>query len=100
MTITNTQTIEREEIKDSSSGNGERFGVIIFDNDTNTVDEVVAILLQATNCPVDEAVIEMWEAHTYGKSWVHFSSEEECNRVAEVIARIGVTTDVRKEWAD
>ena len=49
---------------------------------------------------VEEAEIETWEAHTYGKAPVHFSSKEECERAAGVIATIGVKTEVAPEWDD
>jgi ATP-dependent Clp protease adaptor protein ClpS len=77
-----------------------RWMVIIFNNPTNTMEEVVEILMAATGCDAEEAYIEMWEAHTYGKASVHFDSRTECERVAEVIASIGVRTEVTPEWID
>ena len=77
-----------------------RYRVVIYNNETTTMDAVVAILMVATGCTREEASIEMWEAHTFGRADVHFASEDECRKVAEVIARIGVHTEVRKEWDD
>lgn len=73
---------------------------VIFNNDTTSMDQVLLILMRATGCDADEAYIEMWEAHTYGKAAVHFDTKEECVRVAQVIETIGVRTDVKKEWDD
>ncbi|MGI8924796.1 MAG: ATP-dependent Clp protease adaptor ClpS [Fimbriimonadales bacterium] len=70
---------------------------IIFNNDANSFDEVVAVLVRATSCTIEEAQIETWEAHTFGKAAVHFGFEPECRRVATTISRIGVRTEVRAE---
>ena len=74
--------------------------VLIFNNDTNSLDEVIDILMKATKCGVDEAVIETWECHTYGKAPVHFAPRHECEDVAHTISCIGVKTEVRPEWED
>jgi ATP-dependent Clp protease adapter protein ClpS len=87
------------EIADGSTANG-RWMVLIYDNDTNTMDEVVDVLMRATGCDAEEAAIEMWEAHTYGKAPVHFASKSECDDVAAIIASIGVKTEVTREWED
>ena len=83
----------------SDLGSG-RWMVIIFNNDTNTTDEVVDILMVATKCDEEEAAIEMWEAHTFGKAPVHFASKEECEEAARIISSIGVSTEVAREWDD
>jgi len=83
----------------SGAGIG-RWMVIIFNNETNSTDEVVNILMVATKCDVEEAAIEMWEAHTFGKAPVHFASKEECEDAARIISSIGVATEVAREWND
>lgn len=88
-----------EQIVENSAITG-RFMVVIFNNDTNSVDEVVAVLMQATGCTLEEASIETWEAHHYGRAPVHFAGREKCQEVAGVISRIGVKTEVRPEWID
>lgn len=87
------------EVIDSSVGTG-RWMVVIYNNDTNSMDEVIAILMKSTGCTTDEAYIEMWEAHTYGKAPVHFAQRTECEIVASMIATIGVKTQVRREWEE
>jgi ATP-dependent Clp protease adapter protein ClpS len=74
--------------------------VVMFNNDDNTMDEVVEILMEATRCDVEEAAMEMWEAHTFGKAPVHFASKEECATVAEVISSIGIKVEVTLEWPE
>jgi ATP-dependent Clp protease adaptor protein ClpS len=74
--------------------------VVIYNNDSNSMDEVLLILMCATSCDAEEAYMEMWEAHTFGKAPVHFADEGECRYVASVIESIGVRTTVSPEWED
>ena len=94
-----SQTLQIPEILDGGAGRG-RWMTVIFDNDHNSMDEVVEVLMRATGCDEEEAGIEMWEAHVYGKAPVHFAAREECQRAAGVIERIGVRTEVAPEWED
>lgn len=84
----------------SESQGGARWVVVIFNNETNTVDEVIDILMRATGCDEEEASIEMWEAHHLGKAYVHFAGRPECEDIAAEIASIGVRTEVAPEWED
>ncbi len=68
--------------------------VIAFNNDHNTYDEVMLILMAATGCAPDEAYIETWEIDHLGKSVVHQGCESECQGVAAVITSIGLRTEV------
>ncbi len=77
-----------------------RWMVVIYNNDFNTFDEVVEVIMRSTGCGSDEALIEAWEAHTFGKAPVHFSGRDECEIVAVMISSIGVRTEVRPEWED
>ncbi len=74
--------------------------VVIFNNDTNSMEEVVFILMTATDCSEEEAEIETWEADHYGKAAVHYASKDECDRIAEVIRTIGVRSDVVLVWPE
>ncbi|RYG39752.1 hypothetical protein EON79_23810 [bacterium] len=88
------------EVLGPESGARGRWMTLIYDNDTNSIDEVMMILMIATGCDEDEAFMEMWEAHTFGKASCHFGTQEECAQVAEVISGIGVQTEVVPEWED
>ncbi len=81
-----------------SATDSSRFRTIIYNNETNSMDEVVIAIMMATDCPADEAYMEMWEAHHFGKADIHFASEDECKHVASVVGSIGVKTEVRPEW--
>ena len=87
------------ETTDSGTGNG-RWMVVIFNNDTNSVDEVIDVLMRATGCDSEEAIIETWEAHHYGKAPVHCANQSDCHEIASVISNIGVKTEVAPEWAE
>lgn len=95
-----SQAVSEPQIEDlSSTGTKhDRWGLIIFNNSYSTFDEVIFGLMKATGCDAQEAAIEAWEAHTHGWAWVHFSSQEECERAGQVMEGIGVRTEVRREW--
>lgn len=77
-----------------------RWMVVIFNDDHTPYEAVIQILLIATECSLEEAQTETWEAHHFGQAPVHFAAKDECERVADIIGRIGVKTEVRKEWED
>lgn len=81
---------------DSTRGHG-GWVVAVYDNDHNTVEEVIQILMAATGCPLEEAAIETWEVHHLGKSVVHHGKRDECDKVAATIATIGIRTEVSEE---
>lgn len=78
----------------------EPYMVVLFNDDITPYDLVVATLILATNCSEDEAELETWEAHHCGKASVHYGSREECAEAAEIINRVGIKAEVRKEWLD
>ena len=71
--------------------------VVVFDNDVNTYEEVMKILMIATGCTAEEAYMEAWEIDHLGKSVVHYAGEKECREAGEVIARIGIKVLVSEE---
>jgi len=74
--------------------------VVIYNNDSTPMDVVVDLLMEATGCDEQEAFIEMWEAHHFGKAPVHFSTIAECEKAAGIIASGGVKTTVEPEFID
>lgn len=74
--------------------------VVIYNNDHTAFEDVVRVLMEATGCVPEEAYTEAWEAHHFGQAPVHFAGEAACQAVAAIIGRIGVKTDVKKEWDD
>lgn len=92
-------SLPRPEVGGPGTG-GDRWMVTIFNNDTNSMDEVVEVLIRATGCDLQEASIEMWEAHHLGKSHVHFAAKPECEEAAKIISSVGIQTEVQPEWQD
>ena len=76
---------------------GSTWVVTVFNNDHNTAEEVIHILMVATQCDSEEALMETWEIHHLGKSVVHHGVQEECETVATVIAQIGIEVRVSEE---
>ena len=90
--------LESTHITDSSKEGG--FKVVIFNNEHNSFEEVIGILVIATRCTIEEAEIEAWEAHTFGHANVFFHGKTRCEEVAQIIGTIGVKTEVVPEWQD
>jgi len=90
-------TIEPELEDDLGAAGDGGWVVTVFDNDYNTWDEVVGILMKATACTIEEAHMETWEVHHLGKSVVHLGGQEECKRAAAIISTIGIRVTVTKE---
>lgn len=80
---------------DGTGGGG--WIVTVFNNEHNTYEEVITVLMAATGCTSEEAYIETWEIDHLGKSVVHFSSEEECHEVGAAIGSIGIRVEVGPE---
>ena len=89
--------IESPRVDDGHTTGAGQWIVTVFNNEENTWDEVVYILMVATDCPQEEAEMETWEIDKLGKSVVHQANEDKCNEVAGVIAQIGIRVEVSKE---
>ncbi len=74
--------------------------VVLFNDDVTPYDLVVATLILATDCTEEEAELETREAHHCGRATVHYAGREECLEAVEIITRVGIKAEVRKEWID
>ena len=91
-------TIQKPEVEPTdSSTRADGWIVTVYNNEKNTWDEVMVILMLATRCDAEEAYIETWEIDNLGASVVHCGGEKECRAVAKVIATIGIRVEVGKE---
>ncbi len=91
-------TIERPELHDSSqSGKDRGWIVTVYNNEHNTYEEVMTVLILATHCDEQEAWIETWEIDHLGQSVVHQAGQEECAQVASIISSIGIRVEVSQE---
>jgi hypothetical protein len=89
--------IEEEQTSHGGTSPGEGWIVTVFNNETNTYDEVMTVLMVATGCNAEEAYIETWEIDNLGKSVVHHAGEQECRDVASIISTIGIKVEVSAE---
>jgi ATP-dependent Clp protease adaptor protein ClpS len=71
--------------------------VRVFNNDINTYQQVMSILMLATRCSAEEAYMEAWEIDHLGSSVVHQATEGECRTAAKVISTIGIRVEVMQE---
>jgi hypothetical protein len=71
--------------------------VTVYNNDVNTYEEVMTVLMLATCCTAEEAYIEAWEIDHYGQCVVHRADEDECKGVAEVVSTIGIRVEATPE---
>ena len=86
------------DLQNRQQGTGDDgYVVIVYNNDHNTYDEVMDILMRATGCTAEEAWIETWEVDHLGMSVVHHGEQEECERAASIIRTIGIKVEVRQE---
>jgi ATP-dependent Clp protease adaptor protein ClpS len=91
------RTLEQPSLSEATQVQLESWVVVVYDNDENTAEEVISILLIATHCSMEEAEIETWEVHHLGKSVVHHGEKDECDTVAQVIRQIGIRVEVINE---
>ena len=94
--MSETILLPRPDLTDGTGTGQGDWIVIVFDNDTNTFEEVTGILQKATNCSEAEAEMETWEVHHTGRSIVHHGEREECERAAEIIRSIGIRVEVEE----
>ena len=76
---------------------GEGWIVTVYNNDQNTYEEVMTVLMIATKCTSEEAYIEAWEIDNFGQCVVHRACEVECLAAAEIIATIGIRVEATPE---
>ena len=85
---------EAEDIRQNADITGP-WVVILYDCDCHTFDQVETILQKVTGCSLEKAEAIAWEVHTKGRAICFSGTQEECERVARIIAsiRLQVETD-------
>ena len=71
--------------------------VTVYNNDYNTYQEVIAVLILATGCDMEEAGMEAWEIDHLGRSVVHHGKQVDCQKAGDIIAEIGIRVEVSEE---
>jgi ATP-dependent Clp protease adaptor protein ClpS len=67
--------------------------VILYNCDCHSFDEVILQLVRATGCHQAKAEQIAEEAHHLGRAVAFSGDEEECERVAAVLASIGLQVE-------
>ena len=97
-TTVETLTIPREDLWEQLSSGIETDGpyiVILYNCDCHTFDEVITQMQKATGCSLDKGEAVAWEVHTRGRAIAYTGSQEDCERVANILReiRLQVETD-------
>ncbi len=91
--------VERPEVREKPPVHlDDAWIVTVYNNNHNTYEEVIAVLMLATGCSAEEAYIEAWEVDHLGQSVVHRASEEPCRDAAQIISKIGIRVEATPEW--
>ena len=72
----------------------DEYCIVVYDNDVNTFQEVIAILCLALQIDENRAEIHAWDIHLLGSSRVHYGSSTDCQDRAEIISKIGIRAEV------
>jgi ATP-dependent Clp protease adapter protein ClpS len=67
---------------------------ILWDCDCHTFEEVATQLVRAIGCAYDEGMQIAWRVHTEGKAAVRVGPRAACERVARILAEIGLVVTV------
>ena len=71
--------------------------VIVYDDDVNTMDFVVAVFQQLFGFALEEATRKMLEVHLGGRSIVMVGPLEECEYYVERLGACGLTTGLERD---
>ena len=63
---------------------------ILWNCDCHTFDQVTNQLMKAIACSYDEGMAIAWRVHNEGKAVVRVGPKPECERVARILAEIGL----------
>lgn len=69
-------------------------GVVLFNDDWHTFDEVISQLIKATQCTFDQAKGFAFETHVKGKSIVFNGSMKNCLKVSSILEEIALHTQI------
>ena len=70
------------------------WGVILYNDEIHTFDEVIMQLIKATGCSSEQAKAFAIQAHLKGKARVYEGTFEDCFRVQGVLREIQLITEI------
>jgi ATP-dependent Clp protease adaptor protein ClpS len=75
---------------------GKPYNVILFNDNTHSMDEVINQVNKATSCGIQRAFQIMVEAHTNGKAIAFSGGLERCELVESILAEIHLSTKIEQ----
>jgi len=81
-------------VDEVESAVGPPWMTILHNCDCHTFEEVVRQLMKAIGCSEAEGWEIAWRIHNTGQAVVKVGGEEECVRVADILAEIGLRVSV------
>jgi ATP-dependent Clp protease adapter protein ClpS len=83
---------------DTDIGNilGKPYNVILFNDETHSMNEVVAQIMKATQCDAGRASAIMMEAHNMGRAIAFSGSLERCEHAESILAEIHLGTKIEQ----
>jgi ATP-dependent Clp protease adapter protein ClpS len=67
---------------------------LLWNCDCHTFDQVASQCVKAIGCSYDEGMAIAWRVHNEGKAAVRVGPRPECERVARILAEIGLQVTV------
>jgi ATP-dependent Clp protease adaptor protein ClpS len=67
---------------------------ILWNCDCHTFEQVARQLMKAIGCSYEDGMAVAWRVHNDGKAVVRAGPREECERVARILAEIGLRVTV------
>jgi ATP-dependent Clp protease adaptor protein ClpS len=83
---------------DTDIGNilGKPYNVILFNDETHSMNEVVAQIMKATKCSAGKATEIMMEAHSMGRAIAFSGGLERCELVESILSEIKLGTKIEQ----
>lgn len=84
--------------KDTDVSNilGNPYNVVLFNDESHSMEEVTIQIIKAIHCSTERAMSIMAEAHTNGRAIVFTGTKERCELVEEVLAEIRLGTKIEQ----
>jgi ATP-dependent Clp protease adapter protein ClpS len=83
-----------EEVTDEATALPPPWITYLWNCDCHTFEQVANQLVKAIGCSYDEGMALAWRVHTEGKAAVRIGPKPACQRVARVLAEIGLQVTV------
>jgi ATP-dependent Clp protease adapter protein ClpS len=89
-----TEAPTRHEQPILGDSTGDRFRVILYNDDVHAFDDVVSQVQRATGVSTEEAFAITLQAHEAGRAVCYVGSSDACDKVAGVLREIALHVEV------